>query len=445
MKIKFLLLISLSFLLLHSCKDDDTNVTLELSESSFSNINSNGETLEVDITSNSEWSVTNKPAWCIIKPESGAGNQKLTIQVTANLEQNERSATLSISSRPAGIKKEINLRQPIAGVSAENYHYTLPIIFHVLYKDRTDHLQYVSPGRLSEVVNIVNELYNDNAQSIGMNLNFTLATTDPNGNALPNAGIEYIEWPDNYPIDCEAFMRDQKSSGGKGYVKYLWNPNEYINVMIYNFARDAASNSTILGISHIPFSTSGSTYLEGLNEISNSYLELQNLAFPYCLSINSLYINAQSTSTTYVPADVTVTLAHELGHYLGLHHVFSETEDNAPAGDCVDTDYCDDTPSYDKRAYDANYEWAFSSSSNIPSNQLFSYLVKRTDCDGNEFTSHNIMDYAISYSDQFTQDQRTRIRHVLNYSPLIPGPKLGVSTTRSAPQGVLDLPIRIAR
>ena len=33
------------------------------------------------------------------------------------------------------------------------------------------------------------------------------------------------------------------------------------------------------------------------------------------------------------------------------------------------------------------------------------------------------MDYSVSYSDRFTDDQRDRIRHVLTYSPLIPGPK----------------------
>ena len=48
-----------------------------------------------------------------------------------------------------------------------------------------------------------------------------------------------------------------------------------------------------------------------------------------------------------------------------------------------------------------------------------------------EFISYNIMDYAISYSNQFTQNQRERIRHVLSYSPLIPGPKKGDIDTRA--------------
>ena len=55
------------------------------------------------------------------------------------------------------------------------------------------------------------------------------------------------------------------------------------------------------------------------------------------------------------------------------------------------------------------------------------------------------MDYSVSYSDRFTDDQRDRIRHVLTYSPLIPGPKKGVTKTRSATATPLDLPIRVIK
>lgn len=91
--------------------------------------------------------------------------------------------------------------------------------------------------------------------------------------------------------------------------------------MVYNFANEPGSNTTTLGISHLPFTTKGANSLAGLSEINVSRLELKNLSFPYCVSINSRFINEESTVTTYKPADITVTLAHELGHYLGLHHV----------------------------------------------------------------------------------------------------------------------------
>lgn len=67
---------------------------------------------------------------------------------------------------------------------------------------------------------------------------------------------------------------------------------------------------------------------------------------------------------------------------------------------------------------------------------------ERENCQtGTTFTSYNLMDYEISYADRFTPNQRERTRHVLEYSPLIPGPKRTASTRSVAPQGVLDIPI----
>ena len=104
---------------------------------------------------------------------------------------------------------------------------------------------------------------------------------------LINSGSGICVWEESYPIDCDVFMNDET---GK-YVKYIWEPNNYINVMVYNFKDDESTNSTTLGIAHIPFSTVGSNYLEGLSKTQKSYLEKQNLKFPYSVSINSLFIN----------------------------------------------------------------------------------------------------------------------------------------------------------
>ena len=46
------------------------------------------------------------------------------------------------------------------------------------------------------------------------------------------------------------------------------------------------------------------------------------------------------------------------------------------------------------------------------------------------------MDYYVGYRDRITADQRARMRHVLDYSPLIPGPKIAISsrsTSRAVP------------
>ena len=315
MKTKLIFLLPLLWILI-GCDDSDS-ATLNISESKFDNISASGESLTIDITCSSSWTVTSNKQWCIPNTQKGENDGKLILSINANLESKSRTATVTIISHK--VSKTVQIIQNGSTNTAEEYHYELPVIFHVLYEDENS-LQKVNSSRLSHILDKVNSLYKSKNNSVDMNLTFTLATTDKNGATLPNPGVEYIQWPESYPIDCEAFMKD---NSGK-YVKYLWDPNSYINIMVYNFTTEPNSNSVTLGISHIPFSTTGKHYLEGLGETDYSHLTLANLQFPLCVSINSLYINEESTPTEYSTADIVVTLAHELGHYLGLHHVFAE-------------------------------------------------------------------------------------------------------------------------
>lgn len=306
-------------------------------------------------------------------------------------------------------------------------NYTLPVVFHVLYKYQNDPTQYVSAERLAEILKQVNALVQKTANDSDIQFEYVLATTDPNGQALSKPGVEYISF-NEIPMDPERFMNDNTSK----YTNLLWDPNQYINVMMYNF-----TDNQVLGISHLPFTVKGANSLPGLNETNYTTLSLNNLKFPYCVSINSKYINARTTSTKYDEADIVVTLAHELGHYLGLRHVFSEADNG-----CTDTDYCKDTPSYNRSAYE-DYVRSLPTISSIM--QSLPQLAKRTDCSGATFTSTNLMDYSYSYFSEFTADQYKRIHHVLNYSPLIPGPKLTKGLDHITTEGPLDLPIQTIR
>ena len=143
--------------------------------------------------------------------------------------------------------------------------------------------------------------------------------------------------------------------------------------------------------------------------------------------------------------DANITLAHELGHYLGLLHVFAEpAEGNTDP--CPDTDYCTDTPTYNRTAYLADLT-AYINSAQDGSVSL-RRLTERTDAAGNSFSATNLMDYSFTYGFQFTAQQKARMRRVLYNSPLIPGPKQRLraasraATSAPAPQGIVDLPIR---
>ena len=402
----------------HSEKIDD--IKLEISQNIFRNIDNNGGKITVAITSNSEWIIANSADWCIPDKYQGEGNDILTIKILANTKHANRQTNLIISAQ--GINQTIKISQQKGEVNPDldKIHYQLPVIFHVLYQNENDINQY-----LKDVLVRTNHFYQSEKCGIDINLEFVLATKDKNGTTLPEPGVERVPF-NELPIDCEKFMRDNT---GK-YTSLLWEPNEYINIMVYPF-----TDSQILGISTFPYSLKD-FFLEGTQQVSASWITLENLSFPYCISINSSYIYEQSTDERINQNDAAITLAHELGHYLGLRHVFSE---GGTTSMCTDTDYCKDTPSYNRSEYE---QWL----NNLDKQNKYQLkdLAKRYSCEKGEYEAHNIMDYAYCFYNEITLEQRKRIRHILNYSPLIPGPKESRIDTRGV-QGRLNLPICIMK
>lgn len=350
----------------------------------------------------------------------------------------------------------------------ESYTYKLPVIFHVLYKDVADKKQHVSADRLAEILGHVNYLYQGNyyntdiGSSENINVRFVLASHDERGNKLATPGVEYVKWNGSYPIDHLDFMNNNE----KGYSKYLWEPNDYINVMVYNFAPESDEGEVTLGVSHLPFTLEGVNETDGLQTLDDGKANIskKNLSFAYCVSINSLYIDYQSDRYTnpdhnfkggtlaQLQLDVNHTLAHELGHYLGLLHTFSEEQDdegNYVSGSCTDTDYCTDTPSYDRPDYMRSLSLILNSSEG--KSVSFRDLAGRTDCNGGSFFSTNILDYSYTYGFEFTPQQKARMRRILYNSPLMPGPKQRLRTgsrsamPETAPAGIVDLPVRVIR
>ncbi len=337
------------------------------------------------------------------------------------------------------------------------YEYRLPVIFHVLYQDKTDASQYVPATRLKTLLAYINNIYKGGVygESEDCRVQFVLAEYDESGKRLSTPGVDYVEYSGEYPIDEVEFM------SSKDNVKYVWDPNEYINVMLYHFKnRDGGE---VLGLSHTPYTTEGTHQLEGLQTTKENYIRKSQLGYPLCSSINSLYAgqmtgggyyqssryqNPSTSSFTILSSDIVVTMAHELGHYLGLFHAFTEVKQKDSEADifemadsCADTDYCEDTPSYNRSEYASYLESYLGSLSanGVDANKL----LRRQSCEGEEYASANIMDYSFTLGYKISSDQKKRLRHVLMYSPLIPGPKLnGVNkrTRASASETRYDHP-----
>ncbi|KXB78814.1 zinc-dependent metalloproteinase lipoprotein, BF0631 family [Prevotella sp. DNF00663] len=335
----------------------------------------------------------------------------------------------------------------------DTYTYQLPIIFHVFYQDATNMTQHVKAERLKTMVGYLNELYKGGVygSSSAVNVNFQLAQKDEKGNLLSTPGVEYIQWTGEYPIDFQKFM------SAKSNVQYLWEPNDYINIMVYPFKTDdGEQKSGTLGISHLPLMPKALTdSLEGLSRVDYTSLSKKNLSYPFCTSINSDYIYDESTRYTaadkgakgyqFSSVDVNVTLAHELGHYLGLHHVFTEN-DTATLDSCADTDYCKDTPSYNRVEYEKQLK-DYLATLNGQQFDLYK-MLERQPCTGAPFRASNFMDYDLNLGFQFTDNQVKRMRTVLYYGLLIPGPKKPLNKVRgiiAPPEGVVNLPMKLRK
>lgn len=365
--------------------------------------------ITVNIESNIDWILTSTASWCVPQVTSGNGSAQVAVAIAANDEQGERSAALTVSSSDATLAQQIVLTQQRLTPDSTT-RYRLPVVFHVLYKSSTNKKQYVVEGHLATLIEEVNRLYANCGEDLG--LEFVMATTDPEGNVLEEAGVDRHRITET-SINSSTFMGYGREP--KKYCEYMWDPNRYVNIFVYTF-----EDKGILGISHFPYVVKPHS-LEGLTELEYD-APWSELPWPQCVSINNEYI--YSHEAYYTMTDVVNTLAHELGHFLGLRHAFSEDPETYDRDVCIDSDFCTDTPTYNKAAYDKLMQACMESDGRVDDAEK-ELLFLREDCaTGEEFRSTNIMDYAYTEANRFTPQQAQRIRYVLEHSPYIPGPKV---------------------
>lgn len=399
----------LLFILLAACSKDDDKFQLSTDEREF-NIDNAGTILRFGIESDSDWNVDNRNTWYTAAKITRDNGDSLVITVQPNIARQKRSGEMTLSNKDNRLTLAIN-----QAAATEEYHFKLPVIFHVLYKDASDLHQNIPAWYLQQVLDDVNAYYNGTINRnpgfnpVDMNMEFTLATDDPDGTRLKEPGIHRV-LRNNITLDCQKFLENEYDD-----AKWLWNQNKYINVVIFTFTEQNTA-----GISFMAYTPS--TYpLEGLSKGDDYFTHLPTDRV-HCIAINNCFIN----KGLYLPSEewqdvFKQTLAHELGHYLGLFHAFSEDSK-------VETDYCADTPDYNRAAY--NQESKPWQNQWNPSMPLPEEACLRTARDRSTFISTNTMDYQFGWLNLFTDDQRIRIRHVLEYSPLVPGPKIPSNLTR---------------
>lgn len=311
--------------------------------------------------------------------------------------------------------------------------YEIPVVFHVFYSQKSQRLEYVEEGHLPKVLEAVNRRFAN--CGVDLKLQFKLAEVDPEGNAMPEPGVDRQKLR-LATLDSSDFLLDTSftlsvASGERKQAEdFIWDPTKYLNICLFR-----EKDKAVLGISSFPYTLHPDT-LAGMPKLMEMR-PVSELDYPHCVYINSTYIYDLEPES-YKTSEIVGSLCHEIAHYLGLRHAYGEDPVTYSIDCDIDTDFCEDTPTYNKYKYN-QYLLSNYPAGGMFTPELVAQLAERTVSEtnalytkGDTFISTNIMDYAVSYLNELSPQQCERIRYILMRSPYVPGPKVKREET-SAP------------
>lgn len=209
--------------------------------------------------------------------------------------------------------------------------YRIPVVFHIVWNTPA---QNIHDSLIYSQIKTLNEAYRHTHKDTGSvrtifkpvagdsRIEFFLATKDPNGN--PTNGIDRVQTTRADFGEQNGFGEGVKKASSKGAD--AWNPDIYLNIWVCRF--------TFSGQVFVAAYAFPPTNAKFWNTSSFTDFDLQGVV------INYQYVGTNNPNDGSSGSLREKTLPHEVGHYLGLRHIWADKRNTCVGED----DGLKDTP-----------------------------------------------------------------------------------------------------
>ncbi|MCC6371517.1 MAG: T9SS type A sorting domain-containing protein [Bacteroidia bacterium] len=213
-------------------------------------------------------------------------------------------------------------------------NYTIPVIVHIVHTGETvGTFPNIDSNQVKSQIQVMNDDFNASGLNIGntpssftgaiasTGIHFCRAKFNPVGTGLPELGIDRVNvTSNNWTNPTTPTLNLQAYFNSVIIPSTIWDPTKYLNIWV----SDRPVGSSIRGFATYPSGTSLNGVFGGsMGTATNDGIWIWGKAFG-------------TTGTIQSPYDKGRTTVHELGHWLGLRHIWGD-------GNCL-SDYCGDTP-----------------------------------------------------------------------------------------------------
>lgn len=285
-----------------------------------------------------------------------------------------------------------------AAGSEKNLVLQIPVVVHIFHNgEAIGTAPNISDAQVLSQIQVLNEDfrkilgsrgYNENPVGADLEIEFVMAQTDPDGNSTNGINRRNIN-QDGVTVD------DMENSLKAGTI---WDATQYMNMWSVKFV---APDQQTLGYAQFPEGSGLGGLPDSGEDATTDGVVMRYQSFGTSdLDDGSFILEA--------PYDLGRTATHEVGHWIGLRHIWGDglgCNLGAPVTgcSCSEDDFCDDTPNADN----ANY--------GCPED-------KTSPCEDPLNPTSDMVENYMDYSDDpcmniFTEDQKIRARTVMANSP----------------------------